>query len=257
MLLGLQGKRVLITGSSRGIGSAIAAHFLQEGARVCIVARDNERLLKTFSSLSEEYDKDAILSFNCDCSSATELDKLYQYIGHHWQGLDVLVANVGSGVSVPDPLPDAQQWSNTWQSNFEPAISAARTFLPMLECSKGSLTYISSIAGLESIGAPVDYSTAKAAIQALSKNMARKLGGIVRVNVVAPGNVLFEGGAWDKKYQENPEKVQQLIEKTVPMKRFAKPEEIADAVVFMSSERASFITGSTLVVDGGQTVGIL
>ena len=86
--------------------------------------------------------------------------------------------------------------------------------------------------------------------------MARKLGGEIRVNVVAPGNVMFEGGSWDIKKQSDPERINEIIQTTVPMDRFAKPDEIADAVVFLCSERASFITGSVLVVDGGQTVGI-
>jgi len=116
--------------------------------------------------------------------------------------------------------------------------------------------FVSSITAMEAFGAPVDYSTAKAAVIALSKNMARKLAQEVRINVLAPGNVLFTGGSWDEKIKENPDQVNMIIESTVPMKRFGSPEEMADAAVFLCSERASFITGSILVVDGGQTVGI-
>ncbi|MBT6226237.1 MAG: SDR family oxidoreductase, partial [Candidatus Scalindua sp.] len=97
---------------------------------------------------------------------------------------------------------------------------------------------------------------AKTAIAALAKNMARKLAKEVRVNVLAPGNVLFAGGSWDEKIKEDPIRVKTIIESTVPMNRFGTPDEIADAAVFLCSNRATFITGSTLVVDGGQTVGI-
>jgi 3-oxoacyl-[acyl-carrier protein] reductase len=110
---------------------------------------------------------------------------------------------------------------------------------------------------MEAFGAPTDYSTAKTAIIALAKNMARKLASDLRVNVIAPGNVFFEGGSWDEKIQQDKKRVDEIIKSTVPMNRFATPQEIADAVIFLCSDRASFITGATLVVDGGQTVGVL
>jgi len=127
----------------------------------------------------------------------------------------------------------------------------------MLKKSQGVLLFISSIAGIEAFGAPTDYSTAKSAIIALAKNMARKLAPTVRVNVVAPGNVYFKGGSWDDKIKKNKKLVDNMIKATVPMKRFATPEEIADAAIFLCSGAASFITGETLVVDGGQTVSVI
>ena len=103
---------------------------------------------------------------------------------------------------------------------------------------------------LKLLGAPTDYSVAKAALNALSKNLAKKVGPDVRVNcVVATGNVYFEGGTWENKIKENKSLVDRMLENEVPLKRFGKPEEVADAVTFLCSERASFITGSTLVVE--------
>ena len=109
--------------------------------------------------------------------------------------------------------------------------------------------------GIEAFGAPVAYSTAKAAVIALAKNIARKLSD-VRVNVISPGNVYFKGGSWDEKIKHDKNRIDNIIKKAVPMNRFASPEEIVDSVVFLCSDRASFITGSNLVVDGGQTVGV-
>ena len=129
--------------------------------------------------------------------------------------------------------------------------------MPMLQKTKGCLLFISSIAAIESIGAPVDYSTAKTAVVALAKNMARKLANEVRVNVIAPGNIIFDGSSWDVKVKETPEEVAKIIKSTVPMNRFGTPEEVANAAVFLCSDSASFITGSTLVVDGGQTVSLI
>jgi len=144
-----------------------------------------------------------------------------------------------------------------WDINFESALQTTRTFLPLLKESKGCLLFISSIASMEAFGAPTDYSVAKTAVTALAKNMARKLAvDNVRVNVIAPGNVYFKEGSWDEKIRKDSAQVQNIIKETVPMNRFSTPEEVADPVVFLCSDRASFITGATLKIDGGQTVGL-
>ena len=257
MNLNLNSKKVLITGASRGIGLAIAESFLQEGAKTCLVSRGSNALSENERKLQNDFGLKNIFACKCDCSSVESLASLRREIGNKWDGLDVVVVNVGDGRSVSDALPDDEQWQKTWNSNFESALQTARTFLPMLEESQGVLLFISSIAGVEAFGAPTDYSTAKTAIIALAKNMARKLAPNVRVNVIAPGNVYFKGGSWDKKIQQDKKCVDEIIKTTVPMNRFATPQEISDSVVFLCSDRASFITGATLVIDGGQTVGVM
>jgi 3-oxoacyl-[acyl-carrier protein] reductase len=256
MNLGLKGKKALITGGSRGIGAAIAKRLLIEGADVVIVSRGSEQLFKTESNLKEDFGNLRVYSEICDCTCSDSLLNLRDRVKDRIEGLDIVIANIGNGSSVPDPLPSDHQWKKTWEVNFESALHTARTFLPMLQESKGCLLFVSSIAAVEAFGAPVDYSTAKAAVAALAKNMARKLANEVRVNVIAPGNILVDGGSWEKKMQKNPDMVKKIIKSTVPMNRFGTPEEIADAATFLCSERASFITGSLLVVDGGQTVGV-
>ena len=257
MNLALDNRRVLITGASKGIGLAIAESFLQEGARTCLVSRGSDDLFKNEEKLKDAYGLDNIFAYKCDCIDTESLNGLKKKVEDMWSGLDILVINVGDGRSVQDALPDDEQWQQTWNSNFESALQTARTFLPMLEKSQGSLLFISSITGMEAFGAPTDYSTAKSAIIALAKNMARKLASKdVRVNVIAPGNVYFKGGSWDEKIQQDKRHVYEIIKSTVPMNRFATPREIADSAVFLCSDRASFITGATLVIDGGQTVGI-
>ncbi|MDC0092774.1 SDR family NAD(P)-dependent oxidoreductase [Alphaproteobacteria bacterium] len=257
MNLNLNNKKVLITGASRGIGLAIAESFLQEGAKTCLVSRGSKDLFIAEKKIQKLYGMDKSFAAKCDCTDPNALNRLREEITNKWNVLDIVVVNVGNGRSVLDTLPDDKQWQKTWNSNFESVLQTARTFLPMLEQSKGCFLFISSITGLEAFGAPTDYSTAKTAIIALAKNMARKLASEnVRVNVIAPGNVYFEGGSWDKKIRQDKRFVDEIIKSTVPMKRFATPEEIADSAVFLCSDRASFITGITLVVDGGQTVGV-
>jgi len=255
--LRLSGKKVLVTGSSQGIGAAIAIGFLDEGADVVIVSRTSDKLLALECNLKERYGDNRILSMTCDCTDIESLNALKNFIIKEWGGLDCVVANIGDGRSVSDVIPSDEQWKNTWNSNFESVLQTSRIFLPLLEESKGSLLFISSITALEAFGAPVDYSTAKTAVVAFSKNIARKVARDVRVNVLAPGNVNFPGGSWDVKIKSDPERVKKLIKNTVPMNRFGTPEEIADAAIFLCSERASFITGSVLVIDGGQTVRVV
>jgi 3-oxoacyl-[acyl-carrier protein] reductase len=257
MHLNLNSKKVLITGASKGIGLAIAESFLQEDAKTCLVSRGSNALFKNEKKLQNDFGLKNTFAYKCDCTNIESLNSLKDEIGNRWGDLDVVVVNVGDGRSVPDALPDNEQWQQTWNSNFESALQTARIFLPMLKKSEGCLLFVSSIAGIEAFGAPTDYSTAKSAIIALAKNMARKLAtDNVRVNVVAPGNVYFKGSSWDDKIQKDKCRVDEIIKSTVPMNRFATPQEIADSAVFLCSDRASFITGATLVVDGGQTTGV-
>jgi 3-oxoacyl-[acyl-carrier protein] reductase len=257
MNLNLGNKKVLITGASRGIGLAVTESFLQEGAKTCLVSRGSSTLYENEKKLQNTYGLESVIAYKCDCTNVESLNSLKNEIENKWNSLDIVIVNVGDGRSVSDTLPDDEQWKKTWNSNFESALQTARTFLPMLEESQGVLLFISSIAGMEAFGAPTDYSTAKTAIIALAKNMARKLAPGVRVNVIAPGNVLFDGGSWDEKIQQDKERLDEIIKSTVPMNRFATPQEIADSAVFLCSDRASFITGATLVIDGGQTAGVM
>ena len=257
MNLNLNNKKALITGASRGIGLAIAESFLQEGAKICLVSRGSKAMFENEKKLQGTYGLENSFACKCDCTNIETLNSLKNKVKDKWSSLDIVVVNVGDGRSVPDALPDNEQWKKTWNSNFESALQTARTFLPMLERSKGVLLFVSSIVGIEAFGAPTDYSTAKTAIIALAKNMARKLAPDVRVNVIAPGNVYFEGGSWDERIQQDKKRVDEIIKSTVPMNRFATPQEIADSTLFLCSDRASFITGATLVIDGGQTVGVM
>lgn len=256
MDLGLTDKRVLIAGASRGIGLAMAEGFLNEGARVTLLARTAGPLAEAAGRLKEKYGPERVLTFQADCADEAVWPSLLAKICSAWEGLDVAIANVGDGRGPQDALPDAERFSTAWRSNFTSAEVTARAVLPLLEASGGCLLFVSSIAGLEYIGAPTDYSVAKSALLALTKQMARRLAPKVRVNCLAPGNVHFPGGSWDAKIQADPQRVAALIEATVPMKRFGTPEEMADAALFLCSERARFITGTCLVVDGGQTVSL-
>ncbi|MBN8216039.1 MAG: SDR family oxidoreductase [Spirochaetes bacterium] len=256
MNLGLENRCFLVAGASRGIGHGIAGALLAEGARVCLTGRDGESLGRaqaTFAALHG----DRVCAERCDFTDPSSLRALIEKVGSRWPKLDGFIWNAGSGRSVPDAIPPADHWAKVQRHNFDAAVEAARAFLPLLVSARGTLLFIASIAGLEAFGAPVDYSTAKAALIAFSKNLSRKLGSQgVRVNTLAPGNVAFPGGDWDRKRAEDPAKVEAMLKASVPLGRFGTPEEIGAAAAFLVSPRADFITGACLVVDGGQTVGL-
>jgi 3-oxoacyl-[acyl-carrier protein] reductase len=252
--LGLAGKRILVTGSSRGIGYAIARHFLREEARVAFTSRNRNDLDMLVSDLTEKVAPEKVMALKCDFTNVADVVELCRSIESAWGGVDIVVANVGSGTSVPDPIPDQEHFEAVFYENFYAPVNTAREFLPLLKASRGSLLFITSIAGMEAIGAPIDYATAKTAVMSFAKNLARKIAADgVRVNCIAPGNILFPGGSWDRKVKSNPEGVQRIIEEQVPMKRFGTPDEIAAAAIFICSAQAGFITGTVLCVDGGQT----
>jgi 3-oxoacyl-[acyl-carrier protein] reductase len=256
MNLRLNNKRFLVTGASRGIGKAIAFRLLEEGTRVAITARGETDLNSAAEELEAKFGVKNILNSSADCTSLSDLTALKEKILEAWDGLDGVVANVGDGRSVNDSIPDSVQWDKIWKANFDSALLTSRVFLPLLKEANGCLLFISSITGVEALGAPVDYSTAKSAINAFAKNLSRKVAPDVRVNVIAPGNIYFPGGSWDQKMEKDEKQIKTMIKNTVPMQRFGKPEEIADTVAFLCSDKASFITGTVLRVDGGQTVSL-
>ncbi len=248
---------MLVTGSSRGIGLAIATAFLNEGARVVLTSRDQAALDRLKERLARDFSAHSMLAWACDFTDGKAISDLRDRIVAAWNGLDILVVNVGSGRSVADPIPPVSHFRRIVQLNFDSAVDTVREFYPLIQKTRGNILFITSIAGLEAFGAPVDYAAAKSALNAFAKNLARKVGGDgVRVNCIAPGNIYFEGGSWAEKIEADPEKIQKMLETAVPLRRFGRPEEIAAAAVFLASECSAFTTGACLIIDGGQTVSV-
>ena len=255
MDLGLHDKVAFIAGSSRGIGLAIARAFLREGAKVVITGRNAESLETAKALLVTEAGVQRVLSLRGDMTDPADIQRALDETVSAFGGIDAVVANVGSGTARGGWDLTLDDWQSVLNINLLGSMALASAALPhLISRGSGSLTFISSIVGCEAINAPVTYSAAKAAVQSAMKSLSRLVGSHgVRVNAVAPGNVLFPGGTWERKLAERREFFEQYIRSEVPLQRFGQPEEIADAVVFLASERASFITGACLVVDGGQT----
>jgi 3-oxoacyl-[acyl-carrier protein] reductase len=254
MDLRLAGKVVFVAGSSRGIGQGIARVFLDEGANVVLTGRDGESLRNTCTALSAGRE-DRVAAFAGDLSSTPVIQDAHRQTMDRWGRVDVLVCNVGNGAGRGGFRLAATDWDSIFKVNLWTSIRLVAVFLPaMVEAQCGGILFVSSIAGLESLGAPLPYGAAKAALEKYSKDLARQVAGYnVRVNTIAPGNILFPEGAWQRKLDGDPAGVQAMIAREVPLARFGEPEEIGAAAAFLASDCASFITGSCLVADGGQT----
>ena len=249
MDLQLTGKRALVTGGSRGIGKAIAQALLAEGARVAICARGEADLASAAAELGPGVVTIAT-DLATEAGSHRAVDETVRALG----GIDVLVNNAGGSLGAgPFHKASEAQWKVVLDLNLLATVWCSRRAVAwMQDHGGGAIVHISSICGREyCTSAP--YVAAKAAVVGLGKEMARDLAELnVRVNVVAPGSILFPGGSWDRRHKERPEVIKHMLEHELPFERFGKPEEIGPLVAFLCSPRASWISGACIPVDGAQ-----
>ncbi|MFP5223882.1 MAG: SDR family NAD(P)-dependent oxidoreductase [Acidobacteriota bacterium] len=266
MDLALAGHRVLVTGSSRGIGLAVAEAFAAEGAVVALNGRDQAALEAARARIEARFPQSRPRIFPADLSRQDQAEALADAVAASLGGLEHVVLNAGSGRSMPILEEDQDEWQRMLSMNLFTATNAARALLPLLETGRDasvlanvgrSVCFMSSICGLEGLGCPSAYAAAKSALNMYAKSISGPLARRgIRVNTVCPGNVLFAGSAWEEKLARDPDGVMARIRRDVPLGRFARPEEIADVVVFLASARAGFVSGAAWTVDGGQTAGI-
>ena len=249
MDLELKGKNAIISGSSRGIGLAIAIALHKEGCNVIINGRNKKKLKESAKKIGSNTDY-----FVADVTKKSECEKLVKYTNKIFGNIDILVCNVGDGKSSKPGEEKDTEWQKMIDINLNSAINLINTSKKSLKKTSGSVVCISSIAGIEITDAPIPYSIAKSALNSYIKNNVKpfaKLG--IRINGVAPGNILFKGSIWERKILKNKKRVYDMIASKVAMNRFGTPIEIANTVVFLSSQVSSFTTGNILVIDGGQT----
>ena len=249
MRLDLAGRSALITGSSKGIGRAIAAALHAEGCRVAVNGRTAEDLLPAAAQLP------GAVGIVGDVSKPEAATRVVNDATEALGALDILVCNVGSGRSVPPGTETPEEWQRVFALNLWSATNVIEAAKNGLIERKGAIVCISSICGLEVVpNAPVTYSAAKAALHAYVRGIARPLGRSgVRINAVAPGNILFDGSIWSQKIAEDRLSVDRMLQRDIPLASFGSPDDIAKSVVFLVSSASGFITGEVLVIDGGQT----
>jgi 3-oxoacyl-[acyl-carrier protein] reductase len=252
MDLSLTDRRFVVTGASRGIGRAIAIALAAEGAHVALVARTRDTLDEVTGAISGAGGRAVAIvgDVSTEAAARAAIDEAVAALG----GLDGLVNNVGGSLSSGAfDAADAAAWAKVVDLNLMAPVWCSQAAIAALEASGGGvIVHVSSICGLEyCTSAP--YTAAKGALASLTKEMGIDLAKKkIRVVAVAPGSIMFPGGSWDKRRKTMPERIEKMEREELPWGRFGTPEEIAHVVTFACSPRASWVTGTSIVVDGGQ-----
>lgn len=255
MDLQLNERVAIITGSTRGLGLASARALAAEGCRVVVCGRTEATLREAERTLTADAGSSAkVLAVRADVTRLHDLEALVRATVERFGGVDVLVNNVGlarGGTLLETP-------DDTWQEAIDqtlfPAIRASRLVVPhMQQRGGGSIIIIASIYGREA-GGRMTYNAVKAAEISLAKSLAQQLAASnIRVNSLSPGSILFEGGSWWKRQQEDPAGIAAFIERELPFGRFGTAEEVGNVVAFLASPQSSWISGTSVVVDGCQS----
>ena len=246
MQLDLTGSNAVIAGGSRGIGRSIALAFAQAGANVSICARGESALRATEAELKVLDRK--VHAMPCDLGDGAAVNRYVAAAADALGGIDVLVNNA-SGFGLSD---DESGWAVSINVDLLAAVRASRAALSHLEKSRGTIIHISSISGLQPSARTPPYGAVKAALIQLTLSQASQLAAKrIRVNCIAPGSIEFPGGSWEQRKTTNPALYHDVL-RSIPLGRYGMPQEIANVALFLASGAASWVTGQTIAVDGGQ-----
>jgi 3-oxoacyl-[acyl-carrier protein] reductase len=249
MQIDLQGKRVVVAGGSKGIGRSIALGFADAGAVVSICARGRTALDKTSAAIMARGVK--AHAGECDLADKVAIATYIAAAADSLGGIDILVNNA-SGFGAAD---DEAGWTKSLDIDVMATVRASHAAVPFIEkAGGGAILNISSISGYRASTRTAPYAAVKAALINYTMSQALMLAPKkIRVNAIAPGSIEFPGGMWEERKTSNPQLYNAIL-RSIPWGRLGRPEEIAHAALFLCSDAASWVTGQTLTVDGGQTL---
>ena len=249
MQLDLNGRNAVIAGGSRGIGRSIALAFARAGANVSICARGETALRATEVEL--RHCGHTVHAVTCDLGDEAAVKKFVTSAAQALGGIDVLVNNA-SGFGTSD---DEAGWAASINVDLMAPVRASHAALPFLEKSRGSIIHISSISGLKPSARTPPYGAVKAAMIQYTLSQAAQLAAKhIRVNCIAPGSIEFPGGSWERRKTSDPNLYNAILGR-IHFGRLGTPEEVANVALFLASSAASWVTGQTIAVDGGQMLG--
>ena len=255
MDLGLREKVAIVTGSSRGLGLASATALAAEGCRVTLCARTEPTLREAAEGLARAAGgSNRVLAVAADVSTPSGVQTVVERTAAAFGGIDILVNNVGVARGAGLLETSDGEWQEAIDQTLMPAIRMSRLVVPhMQRRGAGVILIVASIFGREA-GGRMAYNAIKAAEISLAKSLAQQLAASnIRVNSVSPGSILFEGGSWWKRQRENPAAIADFVKRELPFGRFGRAEEVGEVVAFLASDRASWISGTSIVVDGCQS----
>lgn len=249
MQLELAGRNAVIAGGSRGIGRSIAMAFALAGANVSICARGESALRATETELLQAGHQVHVMA--CDLGDAAAVKNYVTAAAQALGGIDVLVNNA-SGFGSTD---DEEGWAASINVDLLATVRASRAALPYLEKSRGSIIHISSTSGLKHSARTPPYGAVKAALIQYTLTQAAQLAAKhIRVNCIAPGSIEFPGGSWARRKTTDPALYNTVLGR-IRFGRLGTPQEVANVALFLASSAASWVTGQTIAVDGGQMLG--
>ncbi|HXA42466.1 MAG TPA: SDR family oxidoreductase [Candidatus Solibacter sp.] len=259
METGLKGKRVLVTAASKGLGRAVAEAFLAEGARVAISSSSEDRIRQTARELD---DRGEVIAMAADIGEADECAELLDWTLHNLGGLDVLINNtVGPPPGTLESLDEAM-WRHAFDTILMSAVRLSRGALPALRADGGgAIVNLASLTAKQPIDGLMLSNALRPALVGMAKTLAREAAPDVRVNNIATEHILTDrirnlaATMWARDGETGDQVVERLAGE-VPLRRYGTPAELANAVVFLAGDAASFITGVTLAVDGGLDRGL-
>lgn len=246
--MNFKGKKVIITGGCKGIGKQIALKFLSVGADVAVTYYSSENAAEDMLKLSAQYEG----TFRCcqmDVRNPQDISAKMSQLIENLGGVDVLINNAGITKDKYLFMMSKEDWDNVLSTNLDGTFHVTKTvLLTMVQQKRGCIINISSVSGVIGVAGQSNYCASKFAVIGFTKSLAKEMAGKnIRVNAVAPGYIETD------MVHSMPKKKQDEIIAKVPMKRLGSPNEVASAVMFLASEEASYITGQTLVIDGGLT----